>query len=175
MPPGLLNVLMTFIDCPRCSNKLNKNKSIFIFLTNTGSTAIEKLLLQKLRNGETRKSCVLKDFEKIIISESVELKGGLYDSLMITSDAIDFYVPFLPMEKGDVELCVIEALTELNLQPTIKLIDEVVQELRFGPEPDNLFSKSGCKRVEQIAGRIAARLNPDFNEFEEMMNGKDEF
>ncbi|XP_011496145.1 PREDICTED: torsin-1A-like [Ceratosolen solmsi marchali] len=169
MPPGLLNILMPFLDCPHCDKeKTEKNKAIFIFLTNAGSLIIQNSLLDKLSQGIDRKSTTFHDFEKLIISEIFTHDGGLFKSLMIKSDAIDFYVPFLPLEKEHVAYCIKEAFNELNISPIKKipyksLENKVFKELRFGPEPDNLFSSSGCKRVSQITGRLITSYNTNIN------------
>lgn len=173
MPSQLLDALMPYIDCPNCAGKLNKNKSIFIFLTNTGSSAIEKQLLKKMSEGVTRESTTLQDFEKLIINDTHNHSGGLFESLLIDSDAIDFYIPFLPLERRHVKYCIREAFEEIIVTPTKALVDKVFEELRFGPEPEAFFSNSGCKRVAQIAGRIAAMLNTDFDHFNEDNHGSE--
>ena len=171
MPAGLLNVIMPFIDCPNCNT--NSNKSIFIFLTNTGSLAVQKQLMKKMEEGVRREDTTIQDFDEII-EETFKGSGGLFESLMITSDSIDFYVPFLPLEKKHVVRCIKEAFDELKTKPTKDLIDEVLQELRFGPEAEKLFSNSGCKRVAQIVGRIVTRFDPDFDDFDIALSSKNE-
>ncbi|KAJ8665340.1 hypothetical protein QAD02_007002 [Eretmocerus hayati] len=158
MPSGLLDALMPFIDCPTCKARDKKHKSIFIILTNTGSLSIQKQLSQKKEEGLSRQSTTLKDFEKYIVSDTLNNKGGLFESLLIEHHAIDFYVPFLPMEREHVQLCIEEAFQELNSTPTAQLVNRVFEELMFGPEPHNHYSNSGCKRVSQIAGRITSKL-----------------
>lgn len=169
MHPGLLNVLMPFIDCPSCGDKNVKNKSIFIFLTNAGSIAIENELIKKMNGGMSREDTTFQDFEKLVVAETFNRSGGLYESLMIEADAIDFYVPFLPLEKKHVEGCIIEAFEELepSKSPTKEMVDQVFEELLFGPEPENLFSTSGCKRVSVIAGRISSKTHPDNTFFDD--------
>lgn len=167
MHPGLLNVLMPFIDCPNCG-KVRKNKSVFIFLTNAGSLAIEKELIKKKKEGMSREATTLQDFEKIVVRETFNRTGGLFESLMIKADAIDFYVPFLPLEREHVENCIIEAFEEQGgrIAITKEMVDQVFQELLFGPEPEKLFSISGCKRVAVIAGRILSKSITEHNFFD---------
>lgn len=167
MHPGLLNILMPFIDCPNCASKVKKNKSIFIFLTNAGSLVIEKELIKKKKAGIPREATTLQNFEKLVVAETFNRTGGLFESLMIKADAIDFYVPFLPLEKEHVQNCIIEAFEELESRttPTTDMVEQVFQELLFGPEPENFFSISGCKRVAVIAGRISSKLTPEYDFF----------
>jgi hypothetical protein len=175
MPPGLLDILLTFIDCSECGKmKKEKNKSIFIFLTNAGSVVIQNTLLNKLLQGISRKSTTLHDFENLIISQNFNHNGGLYESLIIKSDAIDYYIPFLPLEKEHIIYCIQEAFEELNTTTTKNLIDKVLQELRFGPEPDNLFSNSGCKRIAQITAKIVTSLNFNFDFLDQIDSSKSE-
>ncbi|XP_008202579.1 torsin-1A-like isoform X1 [Nasonia vitripennis] len=177
MPSQLLDALMPFIDCPNCAGKLDKNKSIFIFLTNTGSSAIEKQLLTKIHDGINRENTTLQDFERLIIDEAHNHSGGLFESLLIDSQAIDFYIPFLPLEKRHVKYCIREAFEEIFETPklvTPDLVEKVFEELRFGPEPEALFSNSGCKRVAQIAGRLVAMKSTKFDYFNEADNHRTE-
>ncbi|XP_014233016.1 torsin-1A-like [Trichogramma pretiosum] len=161
MPPGLLNILMPFIDSGNYGGKSNKNKSIFIFMTNRGGLAIQNHLLSKYEDDLDRESTTLQDFEDIIMTITLRQSGGFYESAMIQAEAIDYYVPFLPLEKHHVRNCIHDAYRALNVTPTNDLIEKVFSELRFGPPPQNIFSNSGCKRVEQITGRMVARLQFD--------------
>lgn len=164
MPSGFLDVLMPFIDCSNCGMKFQEKKSIFILLSNAGSQAIEQKLLERLHNGTKRELTSLQEFEKTVISEAYSDDGPFYKSKLIKADAINFYVPFLPLEREHVEKCIKIAFEELQVSPTTDLVNEVFQELRFGPE--NLFSTSGCKRVEQIVGRVNAKVNQLIDNFE---------
>ncbi|XP_058809942.1 torsin-1A-like [Phymastichus coffea] len=162
--PHVLDAIMPFIDCSNCAKKIEKNKSIFILLTNTGSKAIEEELLRRMDDGMKRESLSLKDFEMIIIKEVFNHEGPFHKSKLVQSDAIGFYVPFLPLERQHVKKCIKKAFRELNFKATENLINIVLEELRFSPTP-NFYSTSGCKRVDQIVGRIYYKANSlnDFN------------
>lgn len=165
MPPNLLNVLMTFIDCRNCAETTSK-KPIFIFLSNKGHIAITYHLLDKFNEGVSRESTTIQDFENIIISNTLDESGGFFDSLLIKSGVIDLFIPFLPLEKEHVRLCIEEAYRLQNVTPTRSLIQEVFQKLTFGPKPDYLFSIHGCKRVETMVGLIVEGLKSEFNDFD---------
>lgn len=170
MSPGLLDILMPYIDCANCAAKEKKNKSIFIFLSNAGGSMILKELMKKLEEGVSRESTTIQDFEESIILDTLNRSGGLFESLLVKSDAITYYVPFLPLDKSHVQKCIIEIFESSKVEPTEELIDEVFQELRFGPEPKNLFSNSGCKRVASTASRISITLK--YNDNENHHNGE---
>jgi len=92
---------------------------------------------------------------------------------IIDHNLIDFYVPFLPLEKSHIEECIKKTAKKLNYDgdsgmteyvkialhcPNTGLLAithqfyfhrEVMKTMTFSPEPEGLFAHSGCKRVDQ--------------------------
>lgn len=66
MPPKVLDIIKPFIDYNVRVEKIDYRKSVFIFLSNTGSTAITNEYIKLWRNGYKREDIKLKDFESII-------------------------------------------------------------------------------------------------------------
>lgn len=58
------------------------------------------------KSGRKRKDVHLKDFEKLILDGAFNEEGGLQHSETIKSNLIDHYIPFFPMEREHVELCI---------------------------------------------------------------------
>lgn len=164
MPEGLLNVLVPFLDyqsyrkSSKYSESVHQNKAIFIFLSNTGSVQIVQHLVDLWERGKKREDTRLQDFEKLIADGAFNEKGGFYHSDTIQTSVIDHYVPFLPLEEIHVKKCLIRAFAERGVvSPKEEMIQEAFSHLTFGPEPHNLYSMAGCKRIEQKVAAIVYR------------------
>lgn len=163
MPEGLLNVLVPFLDynsyhkSTKHSESMYQNKAIFIFLSNTGSTQIVQHLTNLWERGKNRDDTRLQDFEKLIADGAFNEKGGFHHSDTIQTSVIDHYVPFLPLEEMHVRKCLERAFTERGVIPKEEMIEEALSYLTFGPEPYNLYSMAGCKRIEQKVATIVYR------------------
>lgn len=163
MPEGLLNVLVPFLDynsyhkSSKHSEFIHQNKAIFIFLSNTGSAQIVRHLASLWERGKRREDMRLQDFEKLITDGAFSEKGGFHHSDAIQASVIDHYVPFLPLEEVHVKKCLRRAFGERGVTPTEEMVEEVLSHLTFGPEPHNLYSMAGCKRIEQKVAAIVYR------------------
>ncbi|XP_024875744.1 torsin-like protein [Temnothorax curvispinosus] len=163
MPEGLLNMLVPFLDynsyhkSTKTGESMYQNKAIFIFLSNTGSTQIVQHLTNMWERGNNREDTQLQDFEKLIADGAFSEKGGFYHSDTIQTSVIDHYVPFLPLEEVHVRKCLARAFTERGVNPKDDEIEEALSHLTFGPEPHNLYSMAGCKRIEQKVAAIVYR------------------
>jgi len=164
MPEGLLNVLVPFLDynsyhkSTKYGESMYQNKAIFIFLSNTGSANIVQYLTNLWQKGRKRENTRLQDFEKLIADGAFTEKGGLYRSDTIQTSVIDHYVPFLPLEEVHVRKCLVRAFAERGeTNPKEEMIEEALSHLTFGPEPYNLYSMAGCKRIEQKVATIVYR------------------
>ncbi|XP_014470387.1 PREDICTED: torsin-1A-like [Dinoponera quadriceps] len=166
MPEGLLNTLVPFLDYHSYhkSSKHNEfiyqNKAIFIFLSNTGSAQIVRQLASLWERGKKREDMRLQDFEKLIADGAFNEKGGFHHSDTIQTNVIDYYVPFLPLEEVHTRKCIVRAFTERNvISPKEDMIQEILSHLSFGPKPHNLYSMSGCKRIELKTAAIVENLS----------------
>jgi ATP-dependent Clp protease ATP-binding subunit ClpA len=163
MPEGLLNVLVPFLDYSNYhkssmrSETLYQGRAIFIFLSNTGSSQIVQHLTNLWEKGKKREDTELQDFEQLIANGAFQEKGGFHKSDTIQTSVIDHYVPFLPLEEVHVRKCLKKAFSERGVTPNKELIEEALSHLTFGPEPYNLYSMAGCKRIEQKVAAIVYR------------------
>ena len=66
---------------------------------------------------------------------------------MIGSSLIDVYVPFLPLERRHIKLCVEKEARDRNLSLTEAGLTNILDSLIYWPADPGLFSTSGCKRV----------------------------
>ncbi|XP_015596770.1 torsin-1A [Cephus cinctus] len=157
MPEGLLNVLVPLLDYQTTRKGVNRNKAIYVFLSNTGSVQIVKRLLELWEAGKRRESMTLQDFENLIAIGAFNERGGFHKSDTIETSVIDHYVPFLPLEEVHVIRCVEFAFKKRGVTPTSEMVDEIMTHVTYGPEPHKLYSKAGCKRLEQKVASLVYR------------------
>ena len=100
--------------------------------------------------------------KKMMLSEifllCIILTGGLWHSSLIEKNLVNVYVPFLPLERGHVRLCVIDDLMAKHHGVHESVINDVLDELQYFPEDLKLYSKSGCKRVSEKVNFIKEEL-----------------
>ncbi|GMR42982.1 hypothetical protein PMAYCL1PPCAC_13177, partial [Pristionchus mayeri] len=102
-------------------------------------------------SGKPRTKLRAVDFEKIVTENIFYGDGGLRKSQIIQNQLIDHYVPFLPLERQHAKECIRTYLRSRDLAAVKdeSLIEEILAELLYFPASDPVFSKSGCKRLEQ--------------------------
>ena len=86
---------------------------------------------------------------------SVYCAGGLWHSSLIDRNLVTAFVPFLPMERKHVKLCIEDNLRSKNRTVTEDIVNKVADLLPYYPEDAKLFAKSGCKRVSQKVDFVA--------------------
>jgi len=164
MPLGMVDGLKAFIDHHESVSGIDFRRCIFVFLSNTGGREITDIAYQFWKEGKTRESISYVDLENLIRNGAFNEKGGLHKSNVVERHLVDFYVPFLPLERIHVKQCiefqiqkaVNEALTgeeyskhkiqEIKSAMN-KKVDTLLAEMTFGPGASNLYSTTGCKRV----------------------------
>ncbi|KRT80583.1 hypothetical protein AMK59_7257 [Oryctes borbonicus] len=156
MPAKILDIIKPMIDYNERVEGVDYRQSIFIFISNTGSAAIVDTYLDFWKNGNRREGIKLKDFEKIITQGAFNEAGGFYRSDTIKSNLIDHYIPFLPMELEHVRMCIVQEFNIRNVTPSEHQIQNVLEYIEWGPNPENVFSKTGCKRLSQKVAVISA-------------------
>ena len=145
MPVGLLDALRPFLEHHRHVNGVDYRKCIFIFLSNTGATRINEFVLEHWKAGNKREDITIKDMDQIINKDVFNVKdSGFYHSQLIKSNLIDFFVPFLPLEKSHVEQCINADLIQKGKDISREIVKKIADEMQYS---NNLFSQSGCKRV----------------------------
>ncbi|KAB7495343.1 Torsin-1B [Armadillidium nasatum] len=142
MPVGMIDGIKPFIDYHESIFGVNFRKSVFLFLSNTGSREIIQKTLQNWKEGKERTSISYSDMEELIQKGAFNEQGGLHQSDLIHHSLIDFYVPFLPLERKHIEL---------------KVADDMI----YFPPENQLFSTKGCKSV---SSKVGFMLNEDIYE-----------
>lgn len=80
--------------------------------SNTGGTGITKTAYGFHLMGKERSELRMKDLEPVVNSGAFNENGGLHRSDIVEKNLIDAYVPFLPLEKKHIRLCVIDYLRQ---------------------------------------------------------------
>ncbi|XP_059094106.1 torsin-1B-like [Tigriopus californicus] len=147
MPEGLIDSLKPFMDYYKSLDKIDYRRSIFLFLSNTGGKAITHKTYQLWKAGRKRTDFKYSDFEELISGGAFNDEGGFHHSGLITSSLIDYYIPFLPLEKLHVQKCAeVEALKRGRVL-TGQMMARVIGSVRFWPEGESLYSENGCKQI----------------------------
>jgi len=147
MPEGMIDGIKPFIDHHQSVEGQNFRKSIFIFLSNTGGRDITKETLKFWSDGKNREDITYRDLEMLVNKGAFNELGGLHRSAVIDSSLIDVYVPFLPLERKHVRLCVENEARNRNITMQEGQVMAVVDSLSYWPEDTRLYSTTGCKRV----------------------------
>lgn len=150
MPSGVLDAIKPFVDYYDNIDGVDYRKSIFIFLSNTGGREITGKMLTLWREGTSREDIKYNDFEELVSRGAFNEKGGLFKADVIEKQLIDYYVPFLPLERKHVISCIKTELREKGINnPSEELLNEIADEMPYFPDDLKLFSKVGCKRVAE--------------------------
>ena len=88
----------------------------------------------------------------------------MHQSSVIGSSLIDVYVPFLPLERRHVKLCVEKEARERNLSLTDTVLTNILDSLTYWPADPGLFSTSGCKRVANRLDLYQEELEEEVDE-----------
>lgn len=125
MPPEVLNAIKPMIDHRDNVNGVDYREAVFIFLSNTG----EELINEHYRDlweqeGRKREDITMQDFDNLIAAGAFNEEGGFHKADIIKHSLIDHYVPFLPLERRHVKLCIIDEFNQRNVtNPSQKHIE----------------------------------------------------
>ena len=76
--------------------------------------------------------------------------GGLWHSTLIAKDLISAFIPFLPLERKHIKLCIWDDLIAKGYKKiTTEILENVANEMRYLPKDTQIYSTSGCKRVSE--------------------------
>lgn len=155
-PEMFLDDLASYLSSNTPINGIKFNKAIFMLLSNSASLAINSKTFELRSNGVNREDIKYMEFEKILQTMAMqgeEGRGGLKNSELIKHGLIDRFVPFLPLEKEHVKLCIKHYLqshlnyTNPEQDPGIKFIEDVAQALKYDSKL-NLYTEFGCRPVK---------------------------
>ncbi|VDM09532.1 unnamed protein product [Wuchereria bancrofti] len=87
--------------------------------------------------------------EDVVIASAFNTEGGLKMSELISAHLIDHFVPFLPLERRHILLCIRDYMISHGFTPTDEHITAIADSLQYFPKTNPIYSSSGCKRVAQ--------------------------
>lgn len=96
----------------------------------------------------------------------------MYRASIIESYLIDFYVPFLPLERTHVKKCISAELNKYHIRDRAEYekkqlqtdLDNIADEMVYEPPGLNRYSTSGCKRVPNLVRNLIAEKEYHFEQ-----------
>jgi hypothetical protein len=106
------------------------------FFRNSGGNDIAQRALEYYESGRPREEITLKEMEEIVKSSAYnEGEGGLKTSELISRHMIDYFVPFLPLERKHVILCIRNYLESAHYEGVSKeRIEELADSLQVSQQ-----------------------------------------
>ena len=147
MPFGLIDVLKPYLDHYHEVEKVDFRKSIFIFLSNTGAGLINDEVLTHWMEGKKREEIRIKALDEALNLDEFNTKTGFWHSSLIEKHLIDYFIPFLPLERSHIKMCAKADLELKGYRVTERILNSVADEMLYSPDDLKVFSKSGCKKV----------------------------
>ncbi|XP_043951713.1 torsin-1A-like isoform X2 [Gambusia affinis] len=149
MQPGLIDSIKQYLEYYDNLDGVSYRKSIFIFLSNAGGDSITKKALEFRKAGKSRERITLKDLEQTLsLSVFNDQNGGFFHTSLIDKSLVDYFVPFLPLEKTHIVKCAMAEMKARNLRPNRDVADMVARDMIYFPKHEGVFSSTGCKTVQ---------------------------
>jgi torsin-1 len=176
IPIGLIDTIKAYIDFYPEVDGIMFRKSVFIFLSNSAAKDIAHLTLNFDKQVRDRNDFEIKLFQSEIQNSIYHNKEdnekGLWHASIIDSYLIDFYVPFLPLERDHVRNCIraefknynISNKANVNYVITDNEIEQIVDEHVYEPPGYKKYSTSGCKRVPFLVRTFISRKQFEIND-----------
>ncbi|GCB69304.1 hypothetical protein scyTo_0001029 [Scyliorhinus torazame] len=147
MHPGLINAIKPFLDYTSEVDKVDYRKAIFIFLSNTGGDKINEHTLSVLMSGKTSESIKLSELEEeLSMTVFNNSNSGFWQTNLIQTNLIDYFIPFLPLEFKHVMSCVRAELESRGVKNE-GIVATIASSLVYYPKEEKLLSVKGCKTV----------------------------
>lgn len=152
MPIGLIDVIKPFLEYHHEVSGVDPRTSVFLFLSNTGGKVINEMVYSDWLSNKPREGITLAALRSGISKSAFnEVKGGLWHSFLIESHVITSFIPFLPMERKHVMLCVEAEFKKRGFEEVkAAMVEAVADQITYWPEDTKLLSSSGCKRIPQL-------------------------
>ena len=101
-----------------------------------------------LKKGKKREDIKIKEMDKVInLGEFKNKEGGFWHSSLIDKNLIDYFIPFLPLERSHIKMCAKADLEQKGHPVTELILNSIADELIYFPDDLKVFSLSGCKKI----------------------------
>jgi len=68
---------------------------------------------------------------------------------VIDKNLVSAFVPFLPLTREHVKMCITDKVKAKRIGLRSHLVDNIADEMEYVPNGIELFSSTGCKRVDE--------------------------
>lgn len=168
IPIGLIDIIKPYIDFNNEIDGIDYRHSVFIFLSNSAAKEIAQLTLEFEKSNIKRNDFELKKFQKTIqnfVYHKKDTDKGLFHASIIDSYLVDFYIPFLPLERSHVKKCISTELDKYKIKNKLEYeknnleadLNFLADEMVYEPPGLNIYSSSGCKRVPNLVRNLIAQ------------------
>ncbi|XP_047125763.1 torsin-1A isoform X1 [Hydra vulgaris] len=149
LPEGLADVLKPYLDYHHALEGTDYRKNIFIFLSNTAGNKINNFAINHFAKGKSREMITSAEMDRLLSLGAFNMPGGFKNADIVLTGLIDFYVPFLPLERKHVKQCAEAELQKRNHKLNDGILEEIANEMHYFPEEEKWFSATGCKTVSK--------------------------
>ncbi|XP_055369461.1 torsin-1A-like [Betta splendens] len=133
MHPGLIDVILPFLNYYNKIDGVSYRKAIFIFLSTDGAQIITRTALEFQKKGQNRNEIELKDLEKDI-SESVFNKNSKYQHVV---------------------QCLMALMEAKGLPQKQDVAERIARDMIYYPTFERIFSSTGCKTMNNRLLNVA--------------------
>jgi hypothetical protein len=151
LPSQVIDAIKPFIDHNIKITNADPRRAVFMFLSNTGAEVISQHVLKYVQQGKSRESITFIEMQEIVeVSAFNQGEGGLKNSELITKYLIDYFIPFLPLTRTHVLLCIRDYAKQERIPLTPEQEEKIADGLMYFPRSGSsagVFSSSGCKHV----------------------------
>ncbi|KAK2818743.1 hypothetical protein Q5P01_024304 [Channa striata] len=149
MPPGLVDVMMQYLDHRVREDGVAYWKAIFIFVSIAGGEMITKTVFNYWREGKDQEEIELKDLETAMSTSVLNTNSSSFRYSSLTENMIDFFILFLPLEYRHVIQCAKAEIENQGGQLDWDVVDKMAGDLDYFPRLEKVFSVRGCKTIEK--------------------------
>ncbi|XP_059906432.1 torsin-1A-like [Gadus macrocephalus] len=140
MHPGIIDGIKPFMDYQYKLDGVAYQKAIFIFLSNAGGKIIRESTLVSWKAGKKREELKLEDVKTALSSFVFDFYGE--------SNVVDFFIPFLPLERQHIVQCIMVEMVAMGLQPDHNKACEMADKIvNYIPDDERRISVSGCMMI----------------------------
>jgi len=162
LPVQVIDVIKPFVDHNTKVEGVDPRRAIFMFLSNTGSERINRHTLEHNQKQKSRESIPIIEIERIVQEAAFNQgDGGFKDSALISHHLIDYFVPFLPLTREHVILCIKQYARQENIKLSQEDVESIASNLIYFPRNDPVFASSGCKQIEEKVNLFRFLSHPE--------------
>ena len=152
--PGMIGTIKdAILDYRGKGTSAGYKNMVFIFISNSGSQAINDHVYEHVFEGKFRESLTLSELENIF-DGIVKHTPDIWFAYLLKSEVIDYLVPFLPLERTHVKQCIRRDLVKKGFHVKEAIVREIADQVDYYPRDYKFFSVSGCKLVSSKVNSI---------------------